>query len=133
MGIVRVAHGVLLLMVIHDFNVAGMLALKTKNDPPLTVDPNAPKSGAIAAQHFQPVARRHRHFIRADRRAKGLQLSNGSLGKSRRKSLKSVSRQPKMLCCLVIEALDHVSVVMFIVTNVHCFFSFPLAPPPPTR
>jgi hypothetical protein len=51
-------HGVLCSVVINDFNIVGVSALKAKANPPLVIDADAPLSGAVAGERFQPVAGR---------------------------------------------------------------------------
>ena len=46
-------------MVVNDFNPIGRAVSPSKTNAPLIVDSNAALAGAVAFEHFKPVARRH--------------------------------------------------------------------------
>ena len=47
------------LMIINNFNVAGVAALPTKYDPPPRMNPNTVESCQVTTQRLQPISRRY--------------------------------------------------------------------------
>jgi hypothetical protein len=43
-------------MLIDDFDILRAYFVPAKENPPLAIDPDAPLAGAVALQHFEPVA-----------------------------------------------------------------------------
>ena len=73
---------------------------------PLVVDPNAVLTGAVSAQSFQSIGRRHAQILQGLRPVEHSQLAQGNL--------LNVGRQPArplplkdLLCFCVLETLDH--------------------------
>ena len=58
-------------MIVNDLGIASVAALVAEAKPPLVVDTNAVKTGTVALERFEPVARRH---------AKEVQRGGGELG-----------------------------------------------------
>ncbi len=50
-------------MVIQDFHIPDMATFEPKADPPLFVDTDAPLTGAVAGEGFQPVPRGYSQII----------------------------------------------------------------------
>ena len=62
-------------MVIDNFNIERIAFIKAETKPPLIVDADAPLSGAITAQFFQPVLRRNLQIVQPERTMQHLQFT----------------------------------------------------------
>lgn len=78
-------------MVVHDFNVKCIAALKPKTHTPLVVDANAPLPDAVAAQCFEPVGRGLAHVLYHRGRIQ--------LGQTHDSATQDVRRQATRLAC----------------------------------
>jgi len=77
-------------MVVDDFNVKTVAVLPAETDAPLIVDPDAPLTGAVASELFEPVARWDAEEVEGGGTVELLQLALGDplniLRKSGRKA-----------------------------------------------
>jgi hypothetical protein len=71
------AHGISLLVVIHDFEVAGVSIFALKTDSPLAVDPKAVLPLAVSAQGLETGARNCRQIRKT---SGGVQVVQSPLG-----------------------------------------------------
>jgi len=52
-------------VVVHNFNIKGIVVFPAQTDPPLVVDADAVLPFAVALQCSQPVSRRNLEFVKA--------------------------------------------------------------------
>lgn len=71
-------------MIIDDFNIIGVTAFPSKTNTPLVVDADAPLTGSIAAQLFQPVGGRYAQVSKGDCIVDHAKLAQGDLMDIRR-------------------------------------------------
>jgi hypothetical protein len=54
-------------MIIHDFDIVGVVVFPQKTDPPLIIDSDGVLPTSIPFQFFQPNGRRHSQILQARR------------------------------------------------------------------
>jgi len=93
-------------MIVRNFHAISVFIVPLKADTPLVVDANTVLPGAVAAQFFQPVGRRHTQICQRQGIVEHPQLSQRDLLDFRRQFARTF--EPENLAGLfVMEGFDH--------------------------
>jgi hypothetical protein len=92
-------------MIVHDFNIKHIAALKPEADTPLFIDADAVTALPVALQGFQPIARRHTQKIKCGGGMKLLQFTHGNGGDVHKPQ--NATTREKRLCIVAFEGSYH--------------------------